>query len=144
MAGTGRKPFVTTDVTPFGLPNKRVRPPTTLGALEKRAFLDLVTQCPASQFRKSDLPLLCRWAELTIMAEQAWGELSAGSPVTNDGRVSPWFTIHARATKELALLALRLRLGPQSRASKAPKTEPAENLSYYERQMLEDDDDDGP
>ena len=50
------------------------------------------------------------------MAEQAAGELQAGGMVTADGRVSPWFTIHQQATKSLTGLALRLRLGPQSRA----------------------------
>ena len=49
------------------------------------------------------------------MAEQAAGELQAGGMVTADGRVSPWFTIHQQATKSLTGLALRLRLGPQSR-----------------------------
>ena len=34
--------------------------------------------------------------------------------VTADGKLSPWFTIHASATKTLNGLALRLRLGPQS------------------------------
>lgn len=77
------------------------------------------------------------------MADRA-AELSAGNLVTTDDRPSPWFAIHERATKGLVALALRLRLGPQSRASKAPKSEPAANLSYYDGMTLEgrDDDDD--
>ena len=136
MAGTGRKPFETTDVVPFGAGNERLRPPPSLGKPEKQAFLDLVTTTDPKQFRPSDLPLLCRWAELTVMAEQAAGELQAGGMVTADGRVSPWFTIHQQATKSLTGLALRLRLGPQSRTPKAPKTKPGA-VSYYDRMTLE-------
>src|SRR5262245_16618063 len=137
MAETGRKPFATYDINPFGLPDERLRPPASLGTLEKQVFVDLITRCPAGQFRESDLPLLCRWAEATVLAERAAAEMAAGSLVTADGRVSPWVSIHERATKSLIALALRLRLGPQSRADKAPKTLPAASLSYYERMMLE-------
>jgi hypothetical protein len=136
MAKTGRQPYETTDVVPFGIGDSRLRPPATLGEPEKRAFLDLVTTTDPKQFRASDLPLLCRWAELTVMAEQAASELAAGSMVTADGKVSPWFTIHQMATKSLSGLALRLRLGPQSRTPKAPKTKPAA-VSYYDRITLD-------
>jgi len=70
------------------------------------------------------------------MAEQAARELAASGIVAADGRVSPWFSIHQQATKGLTALALRLRLGPQSRASKAPKTL-AGPVSYYDRRTLE-------
>jgi hypothetical protein len=59
-------------------------------------------------------------------------------------RPSGWFNLHERATKSLVALALRLRLGPQSRADKAPKTLPAAEMSYYERISFEEGaDDDG-
>jgi hypothetical protein len=140
MAGTGRKPFATYDVQPFG-EWERLKPPAGLGELEKKAFFDLISSVPSGQFQQSDLPLICRWAELTVLAEQAAGELAAAGPVTADGRVSPWFSVHERATKSLVALALRLRLGPQSRANKAPKVLVGE-LSYYDRMRLEQDDDD--
>ena len=136
MTGTGRKPYEMTDVAPFGLPNQRLRPPPSLGEPERRAFLDLVCSVPAGQFRESDLPLLCRWAEATVQAEVAASELQASGMVTAEGRVSPWFAIHQQATKSLTILALRLRLGPQSRATRAPKTKAAA-VSYYERMQLE-------
>ena len=140
MAGTGRKPFATYDVQPFGV-WERLKPPGSLGEPERRAFLDLICSVPAGQFRESDLPLLCRWAEATVQAEVAASELQASGMVTADGRVSPWFSIHQQATKSLTMLALRLRLGPQSRADKAPKTLPGP-VSYYDRKMLEDGRDD--
>jgi hypothetical protein len=136
MVGSGRKPFTTYDVQPFGAWD-RLKPPASLGKPERRAFFDLISRVPAGQFCEADLPLICRWAELTVMAEQAAGELAAQGMVTADGKVSPWFSIHQQATKGLTLLALRLRLGPQSRASKAPKTLVGE-LSYYDRRALED------
>jgi hypothetical protein len=136
MPATGRKPFDTFDVAPYGAGNGRLRPPATLGELERRAFVDLVTSVPAGQFRECDLPLLCRWAELTVICEQARGELAVQGMVTADGKVSPWFSIHAQATKALSGLALRLRLGPQSRAPKASK-KTAVRLSYFERMAIE-------
>jgi hypothetical protein len=91
----------TYDLTPFGFPDERLRPPASLGDLEKRAFLDLIDRVPAGQFRESDLPLICRWCELTVVAERAAAEMSAGNLVTDDDRPSPWFSIHERATKSL-------------------------------------------
>jgi len=41
------------------------------------------------------------------------------------------------------ILSLRLRLSPQSRMDKAPKTQAAATLSYYEQMALEGDDGDG-
>jgi len=140
MAGTGRKPFVSLDTVPYGVGNQRLKPPACLGELEKRAFVDLIGRVPLGQFQEADLPLICRWCELTVMAETAAGEMRAGGIVT-DGKVSPWFSIYRDATRELRSLALRLRLGPQSRTSKAPKTLPT-RMSYYERAALLEADDD--
>jgi phage terminase small subunit len=140
MAVKGRSPYATYDVHSFDTPNPRIRPPDSLSELEKKVFRALVSACPADQFRKSDVGLLSRWAELSVMAEQAAFEMTHNGRVTADGKVSPWFSIYTQATKQLNGLALRLRLGPQSRASKAPKTLPQEP-SYYD--LMEDDDDDG-
>jgi len=139
MAG-GRRPFATVDVHPWYEGEQRLQPPACLGDAERRAFVDLVSACPTAQFTRADLPLLCRWCELEVMAQTAAAELGDGGMVTVDGKVSPWVSIHATATKGQSLLALRLRLGPQSRANRAPKTQPAP-MSYYERaSMLGDDD----
>jgi len=144
MAGTGRKPYTTTDAVPWHLGNQRLKPPKTLGDLEKQAFIDLISRVPLTQFQECDLSLICRWCELEVMAQQAAGEMHAQGMVTADGKVSPWFTVHQQATKGQALLALRLRLGPQSRSQRAPKTQPAP-MSYYERaSLLESDDETEP
>ena len=135
MAKTGRQPYTTRDVQPFGLPG-RLRPPRSLGELEKRAFIDLICAVPSTQFRPSDLPLLCRWAELNVMAEQAAGELQAHGMVGTDGKPSAWFTVYHQSVKALSLLAMRLHLAPQSRGHAAPKTQPGP-VSYYDRLTIE-------
>jgi phage terminase small subunit len=145
MAGKGRSPYATFDTLPYGTPSQRIRPPDYLGDLEKRVFRDLVSQCPADQFRKADTGLLARWAELSVMAEQAACEMTIHGRVTPDGRVSPWVSIYTQAIKGLSGLALRLRISPQARMSKAPKVLPRE-LSFYDEMELteaEGGDDDG-
>src|SRR5262245_45074453 len=137
MAETGRRPYATFDVATFGYPDERLRPPASLGTREKRVFVDLISRTPAGQFRQSDMPLICRWCEATVLAERAAAELAAGSPVTPAGTISPWVSIHERATKSLVALALRLRLSPQGRADKAPKSLPA-RTNFYDRMSFEE------
>jgi phage terminase small subunit len=133
----GRGSFIATDVVPYGVENPRLEPPASLGEPEKQAFIRLVCSVPLGQFRECDLPLLCRWCELNVMCEEAVGQMRTQGRVTPDGRVSPWFTIYRDSARELRSLALKLRIGPQSRADKAPKTRPAASISYYEVMRLE-------
>jgi len=120
------------------LPNPRLRPPASLPDPERQAFVKLMASCPAGQFQASDMPLLCLWATVTVQLEQAAGELARGGMVV-DAKPSPWFQIQQQAARTLALLALRLRLGPQSRTRMAPKKKPS-SLSYYDLQRLGGDD----
>jgi hypothetical protein len=142
MAKTGRTPYETTDVMPFGANSRRLQPPDCLGELQKRAFLDLITSVPRSQFRASDLPLLARYVELQVMAETAAFHLGADGMVTGDA-VSAWFKVYRDTTRrELRTLAQRLRLDPKARGDKrAPKTQVG-RVSYYEQMNLEGYDDD--
>jgi phage terminase small subunit len=136
MPKTGRQPYATTDVLPFGAGQRRLRPPEGLSEAAKAIFIDTVTACPASQFQPADIPLLCRWAELSAMCEAANVELQASGMLGADGKLSPWFVIYQQATKSLSGLALRLRIGPQSRMQKAPQRQ-VMTASYYERMQLE-------
>lgn len=140
----GRPPHETTDLAPFGIGTGRLRPPGCLGELQRKVFVDLVSSCPTSQFHRSDLGLLCRWAELTVMAEQAVLEMQKeGMVVTgrHGPKVSPWFAIHRDATRELRALSQRLQIGPRGRSAKAPKTV-AGRVSYYDQMRLEGELDD--
>jgi hypothetical protein len=141
MPKTGRNSFVATDIIPYGEPG-RLRPPPSLGDVEKRAFLDLVTACPAGQFQACDLPLLCRWAETVALAERMATRMAIEGEITEQGKVNPAVAVHREAVKTLNALALRLRVSPQSRAQKAPRRE-MRQVSYYERLDLELAADDG-
>jgi hypothetical protein len=135
MPGTGRKPYETIDVVaPFG--GGRLQPPDRLSDDARRCFADLIGSMASGHFKASDLPLICRWAETAAIAERAAVALERPDTlVTPDGRVSPWFTVHQACTKTLSGLALRLRLGPQSRMRIQSKKHVAP-LSYYEQQDL--------
>jgi phage terminase small subunit len=128
------------DAQPWYDQERRLRPPAHLGPIEKQAFIDLTSRVPAAQFVEADLPLICRWCELELQAQTAAAELRAHGMLTAEGKPSPWIAIHAQALKGQSLLALRLRLGPQSRAPRAPKSLPA-HMSPMERLLLEGDDD---
>jgi hypothetical protein len=137
MAKSGPN-YQTTDVVPFGA-DRRLRPPDSLSDAARRAFADLVTSLPSGHFKQGDISLLCRYAEAAAAAERAAFEMEQpGGMVTADGKLSPWFTIHASATKTLNGLALRLRLGPQSRALKQSKKEAAP-VSVYDRLRMQKD-----
>ena len=49
----------------------RLRPPGHLSEAERSAFVDLVTAVKPAHFQTSDLPLLCRYVEASVLAEQA-------------------------------------------------------------------------
>src|SRR5262249_28938310 len=112
-----------------------------LGEWHCLSSIRCIVSPPASQFRKSDADLLARYAELAVMAEQAAFELQQGGMVTDKGRVSPWFTIHNAATRELRMLSQRLHIGPRWRTLKVAKTQAASTMSYYEKMALEGFDD---
>jgi phage terminase small subunit len=137
MAKTGCKPCETSDTVAYmGSESRRLRPPASLGERERAVFLDLVTSTDPRQFRNSDAALLCRWNELVVMAETAAEHLRTEGMLTDKGTPSPWLKIHEQATKGMAIMALRLRISPQARAPKAPKTVPAPT-SYYDRMEQE-------
>jgi phage terminase small subunit len=137
MAKTGRKPYETSDVVAYmGSESRRLRPPTHLGPRERAVFLDLVTSVDPRQFRNSDIALLSGWSELVVMGETAAEHLRSEGMVLDGNKPSPWLRIHEQAVKGLGIMSLRLRISPQARAPKAPKTVPAPT-SYYDRMELE-------
>jgi phage terminase small subunit len=136
---SGRQPFDTLDVAPYGAGRGRLRPPASLSKPGKAAFVDLVVNMPAGHFQPADISLMTRWCELLVMCEAASRELETSSKMVDaDGKPSPWLRIYLDCTKTLSNLALRLRLGPQSRAFKTSKKKVAA-LSYYEKMDLEND-----
>jgi phage terminase small subunit len=115
----------------------RLRPPAHLSEAERSAFVDLVSACKPGHFQASDLPLLCRYVEASVLAEQAATELRREGPVIA-GRVSPWVTVQEKAVRALVALSMRLRLSPQARAPNNPSRRPSQ-VSHYEKMALGDD-----
>jgi phage terminase small subunit len=92
----------------------RLEPPGHLGKVEAQRFADLAAACDPEHFRESDLPLLVRYVEADLLAEQAARELRKDGPVV-DGRASPWLIVQEKSVRAMVALAMRLRLSPQSR-----------------------------
>jgi hypothetical protein len=134
MPGTGRKPYETVDVVaPFGA--GRLQPPDRLSEDARRCFADLIGSTASGHFKAADLSLICRYAETAAIAERAALMLERPDTLVTDGKPSPWFTIHQTATKTLSGLAIRLRLGPQSRMrSQSKKT--VSQMSYYDEMKM--------
>ena len=120
---------------------RRLKPSARLTGRQRTLFIETVADCAMGHFRKSDRPLLERYCEACALAEQAAAKLAEEGVVVN-GKLSPWFPAHASACKTANNLALRLRLSPQSRSPRAPKTLPAPQ-SYYDVMDLTEDSDDG-
>lgn len=118
MIQRGRKSAIASSVISKDWKQTQLQPPTTLSDVERKVFVDLVAACASDHFRSSDLPLLARYCEATVLAEQAARELRGGAVV--DGRPSAWVTVQEKTIRALVALSMRLRLSPQSRID--PKT----------------------
>jgi phage terminase small subunit len=119
---------------------RRLRPSARLTGRARAIFTETVADCAMGHFRKSDRPLLERYAEAAALAEHAADEMATNGVVI-ESKPSPWFGIYVAAIKAMNNLALRLRISPQSRSPRAPKTLPAPQ-SYYDVMDLEEDGDD--
>ena len=144
MPQPGRKSAAALAITPPTLRVTRLRPPLSLAEPEANLFKQIISNCAHDHFRQSDLPLLCRYVEASILAERAAEQLRE-APVV-DGKPSPWLPVREKATRELVALSMRLRLSPQARAKGhalpvKPRTDPGGlGIGWWQ---LEQDDNDG-
>ena len=76
-------------------------------------FVSIIDGCSAGHFQLTDLPLLSRYCEAAVLAEQAALELHDGAVV--DGKPSPWIIVQEKCVRSMVSLSMRLRLSPQSR-----------------------------
>jgi phage terminase small subunit len=97
---------------------QKLLPPAFLSEPERELFASIVGGCDADHFRQTDLPLLSRYCEAAVLAENAALELRDGAVV--DGKPSPWIVVQEKCVRALVSLSMRLRLSPQSRLD--PKT----------------------
>jgi phage terminase small subunit len=118
MRQRGRTPAIASPIIAIDDQSTRPSPPATLSEAERELFEAIVSGCDAGHFREPDLPLLSRYCEAAVLAEQAALELRNGAVIS--GRASPWIIIQEKCIRALVALSMRLRLSPQSRLD--PKT----------------------
>jgi P27 family predicted phage terminase small subunit len=99
--------------------SERIKPPTCLGADERKRFIEVVNNCPPDHFRRTDVSLLARFCEADALAEQAAEHLRNEGAVV-DRKANPWLVVQEKSVRALTALSMRLRLSPQSRLD--PKT----------------------
>jgi phage terminase small subunit len=137
MAKSGPETPQTAEVVSFGV-DRRLRAPDSLGDSARRAFIEIVASHAASHFKPSDLTVLCRYAELVALAERSACELERDGVVLADGSLSKWFTVHSTVTKQIGVLAGRLRIGPSSRQHQQSR-KTVQPMSFYDRMKLDKD-----
>jgi hypothetical protein len=119
------RPYQTAEIIPYGTERR-------LPDDAKRAFVEVVSTHTATHFKPSDLTVLCRYCELVVLAERAAFELSRNGVVLPDGTLSKWFGVHASTTKQIGVLAARLKIGPSTREKRQSKKTPAP-VSVYDQ-----------
>jgi phage terminase small subunit len=126
-----RKSAASLSVVSIDARASRLRPPASLSEPERELFAKIVGTNKPAHFQPSDLTLLARYCELSVLAETAAGHLrDEGSVIA--GRVNPWLTVQEKAVRGLVALSMRLRLSPQARAPNNPGTKQQPPSSYYD------------
>jgi hypothetical protein len=129
-------------VSPSGAP-PRLQVPAELTGKAGQTFGSIVAASRPGHFLPQDTALLVEYARAVALADEAANELRISGAVTISVRgatVSPWVLIQEKATRTMAALAVRLKLGPQMRGL-AVSAQPQRPLSYHERAALGGDDD---
>jgi hypothetical protein len=92
-----------------------VEPPPDLSVAARSVWVELVSAHDSDHFHDGDATLMAQYCEAASLAQKAAKGLQDG----DSAQLKLW----ERATSIMASLALRLRLGPQSRRerAKAPK-----------------------
>ena len=111
---------------------ERIRPPPDLDPKARAIFLDLVAAARAEHFQAVDLPLLCAFCRAAAIEREA-----AAAIMAQPSAAPALLETYKAATAVMRTLAVRLRIGPQSRAGHTnPRTRRAAPLSYFDVQKL--------
>jgi hypothetical protein len=115
MAARGRVSAAARAVQPVYPHEPRgLEPPESLSEPARAVFVDLVASCDHAHFEPADLTLLCQYCEATALAEKAAFQLGGDTEPS-----AKWLSLWVQSTRTMSGLALRLRLGPQSRRERA-------------------------
>ena len=111
MEQRGRKSAASLGVVPriAAPPSDPVQPLENLSEPARTAFINLVSSCEPTHFTNADIGLITQYASAQAMAEKALGELERDPG--DKAAMKLWET----SAKLMSSLALRLRIGPQSR-----------------------------
>ena len=119
---------------------RRLKPSARLTGRARAIFTETVNDCVLGHFKPSDRPILEAFCLAAALVEQAGEEMTARGVVI-DEKPSPWVGVFVSATKTMNALALRLRISPQSRTSRAPKSQVGPT-SFYDTWEPDDAEDD--
>jgi hypothetical protein len=114
-----------------------IQPPASLSEPAKAIFAEIVGCCDVDHFQQADVHLLAAYATAAALVERCEPHLQGDDDKPPD---SKWVSTWREANKSMSNLALRLRLGPQSRRERAaskPKTLTWSERVGLERQALE-------
>jgi len=95
-----------------------ISPPAGLSAPAKAIFNEIVGCCDVDHFRRSDVRLLAVYCSAAAMVERCEPHLAGDGDKPPD---KEWISAWKEASRTMSNLAMRLRLGPQSRREKALK-----------------------
>jgi hypothetical protein len=110
---------------------RRLEPPPELPGRVAEIFRQTVASTPHDHFQPEDVHLLSAYSQTVALAETAAAELSAHPLI--DGKVSAWLAIQRDQVRLLAVLSMRLKLGPKSRRPDGRRaTKPTVPPSYYD------------
>jgi phage terminase small subunit len=112
---------------------ERLRPPADLEPKARAIFLDIVTAARAGHFEALDSALLCAYCRASAIEREC-----AARIMTDPVAAPALLETYKAATAVMRTLAVRLRIGPQSRAGHTnPRTARAgAAMSYYDQQRL--------
>src|SRR6516225_3093476 len=110
----GRKSAAALAITPPAPRITRLRQPPSLAEPEAKLFKQIIANCGHDHFQQSDLPLLCRYVEASILAERTAEQLREAPAV--DGKPSAWLVVQEKSVRTRTALSMRLRPSPQARS----------------------------
>jgi P27 family predicted phage terminase small subunit len=111
---------------------RRVKPPEGLPDAVQVLWRQLVDSLPPDRFHASDRPLLALYCRALHQSNLAFDKLEKHGAAYDDS-ISPWQRVADSAVKQVAALATRLRLCPQSRLDRKVAGPMARNDESSER-----------
>jgi phage terminase small subunit len=112
---------------------ERVRPPPDLDPKARAIFVEIIAAARPEHFQPVDSALLCAYCRAAAIEREA-----AAAIMAQPAAAPALLETYKAAATVMRTLAVRLRIGPQSRSGHTnPRMRKAEPTSYYDRMRLE-------